>query len=62
MYYIMNYFPIITTLIIWYCLWNLLDVIVLELDNKYNIDKKIFYIILFIIIIVITEFFKIKLE
>lgn len=62
MYYIMNYFPVIITLIIWYCLWNLLDVIVFELNDKYNLDKKVFYILLFIIIIVIAELFKIKLE
>lgn len=62
MYYIMNYFPVIITLIIWYCLWNLLDVVVFELNDKYNLDKKVFYILLFIIIIVIAELFKIKLE
>jgi hypothetical protein len=58
----MNYFPVIITLIVWYCLWNLLDVIVFELNDKYNLDKKVFYILLFIIIIVIAELFKIKLE
>ena len=62
MYYIMNYFPVIVTLIVWYCLWNLLDIIVFELNDKYNLDKKVFYILLFIIIIVIAELFKIKLE
>lgn len=58
----MNYFSVIITLIIWYCLWNLLDVIIFDLNVKYNFDKRIFFLLLLIIIIIIAELFKIKLE
>ena len=58
----MKYLSVIITFAVWYCLWNLLDHGIQEINTKYKCNKTICYLCLLLISILIVEFFKVKLD